>query len=65
MTGLGLAPREVILDGGFMPGPTDEALAELAPEYVFISGRQQEGSRRTRRPNRTTAPARRVGLPPL
>jgi hypothetical protein len=32
-----------------MPGPTNEALAELAPERVFNSGRQEPGSRRTRR----------------
>jgi IS5 family transposase len=49
MVALGLAPREVILDGGFMPGLTNETLAELAPEKVFISGRPQDGSRRTQR----------------
>ena len=32
-----------------MPGPTNTSLAELAPERVFISGRQQPGSRRTQR----------------
>ena len=46
---LGLSPREVALDGGFNVGPTSQALAELAPERVFISGRQQPGSRRTQR----------------
>jgi IS5 family transposase len=46
---LGLCPREVALDGGFLPGPTNSSLAELAPERVFISGRQQPGSRRTQR----------------
>ena len=46
---LGLSPREVALDGGFNLGPTNQALAELAPERVFISGRQQPGSRRTQR----------------
>jgi transposase, IS5 family len=46
---LGISLREVALDGAFMPGPTSEALAELAPERVFISGRQEPGSRRTRR----------------
>ena len=29
---LGLSPREVALDGGFNAGPTNDALAELAPE---------------------------------
>jgi transposase, IS5 family len=46
---LGISPREVALDGGFMPGPTNSALEELAPDRVFISGRQEPGSRRTNR----------------
>jgi transposase, IS5 family len=46
---LGLRPREVALDGGFEQRPTAEALRELSPERVFIAGRQQPGSRRTRR----------------
>jgi IS5 family transposase len=46
---LGLRPREVALDGGFAPGPTQQALARLAPERTFIAGRAEPGSRRTRR----------------
>jgi IS5 family transposase len=46
---LGISPREVALDGGFQPDPTNNALADLAPERVFISGRQEPGSSRTRR----------------
>jgi len=46
---LGISPREVALDGGFNVGPTREALEGLAPERVFISGRQQPGSKRTQR----------------
>ena len=46
---LGISPREVALDGGFMPGPTNTALAGLAPQTVFIAGRQQAGSQRTQR----------------
>jgi IS5 family transposase len=46
---LGIKPREVALDGGFMPGPTNQALDELAPDRVFINGRQEPGSTRTRR----------------
>jgi IS5 family transposase len=46
---LGLSPREVALDGGFALGPTTEQLEDLQPERVFISGRQQPGSRRTQR----------------
>jgi IS5 family transposase len=46
---LGISPREVALDGGFMPGPTNQAFEELAPDRVFISGRQEPDSRRTTR----------------
>jgi len=46
---LGLSPREIALDGGFNVGPTSDALSDLMPERVFISGRQQPGSKRTQR----------------
>ncbi len=46
---LGLTPKEVALDGGFILGPTQDALSDLAPERLFIAGRQQPGSRRTQR----------------
>ena len=46
---LGICPREVALDGGFNVAPTRQALSDLAPERVFISGRQQPGSKRTQR----------------
>jgi transposase, IS5 family len=48
---LGISPREVALDGGFNVGPTRQALEDhdLDPERVFISGRQQPGSKRTQR----------------
>jgi transposase, IS5 family len=46
---LGLASREVALDGGFAPGPTEQTLTALAPERTFISGRAEPGPRRTRR----------------
>jgi hypothetical protein len=46
---LGLRPREVALDGGFVPGPTQQTLAALAPTRTFISGRAEPGSRRTRK----------------
>jgi IS5 family transposase len=46
---LTIRPREVALDGAFMPGPTNDALAELAPDRVFIAGRQEPGSKRTQR----------------
>jgi transposase, IS5 family len=46
---LGLRPREVALDGGFVPDPTAQTLAALAPTRTFISGRAEPGSRRTRK----------------
>jgi len=48
---LGISPREVALDGGFNIGPTRQTLDDhdLAPDRVFISGRQQPGSKRTQR----------------
>jgi len=51
LTRLGIAPREIALDGGFNTGPTRQALEDqdLQPERVFIAGRQQPGSRRTQR----------------
>jgi IS5 family transposase len=46
---LGIALREVALDGGFNIGPTTQTLEGLDPERTFIAGRQQPGSRRTQR----------------
>ncbi len=46
---LGISPKDIALDGGFNIGPTRETLEDLDPERVFISGRQQPGSRRTQR----------------
>ena len=46
---LGISPREVAVDGGFMPGPTNTALENLQPKTIFIAGRQQPGSKRTQR----------------
>jgi IS5 family transposase len=46
---LGISPREVALDGGFMAGPTNTALEDLTPKHVFIAGRQQPASKRTQR----------------
>jgi transposase, IS5 family len=44
---LGLAPREVALDGGFAPGPANAALPDA--DTIFIAGRQKPPSRRTGR----------------
>jgi transposase, IS5 family len=46
---LGIRPREVAVDGGFKPGPTNTAFADLQPKTVFIAGRQQPASKRTTR----------------
>jgi transposase, IS5 family len=46
---LGIKIREVAVDGGFKPGPTNTALADLQPKTVFIAGRQQPASKRTTR----------------
>ena len=42
---LGIKIREVAVDGGFKPGPTNTALADLQPKTVFIAGRQEPASR--------------------
>lgn len=49
LAGLGIAPREVALDGGFGHLRSEEQLAELEPDRVFVSGRQEPGSARTKR----------------
>ena len=46
---LGLRPREVALDGGFQTKASEQALAPLAPERIYIAGRSQPGSKRTQR----------------
>ena len=43
----GIRPREIVLDGGFMPGPTRDAFPELQEHQIQIAGRQEPGSRRT------------------
>ena len=46
---LGLRPQEVALDGGFGHLKSDQQLASLKPQRVFVSGRRESGSRRTKR----------------
>ena len=46
---LGIRPRELVGDGGFLPGPTLDALPALSPEQVQLSGRHEPGSGRTRK----------------
>jgi IS5 family transposase len=45
----GLRPREVALDGGFGHLRSEQQLATIGPERVFVAGRQEGGSKRTRR----------------
>ena len=45
----GMQLREIIGDGGFLPGPTKEAFPELTDEQIQPSGRLEPGSRRTRK----------------
>ncbi len=46
---LGLSPREVALDGGFQTKASEQTLAPLVPERIYIAGRALPGSKRTRR----------------
>ena len=46
---LGIQPQEFALDGGFHTELTNTVLEDLAPNNVFIAGRQQPGSKRTQR----------------
>jgi transposase, IS5 family len=48
LTKLDIKLREAMVDGGFKQAPTNRALEGLADE-VHIAGRQEQGSRRTRR----------------
>jgi IS5 family transposase len=48
LTTLDIKLREVMVDGGFNVTPTNAALEGLAGE-IHITGRQENGSRRTRR----------------
>ncbi len=45
----GIRPREIIGDGGFLPGPTREAFPNLTEQQIQLSGRHEPGSRRTRK----------------
>jgi IS5 family transposase len=45
---LDITLKEIVLDGGFMPTPTNTALEDLT-DTIHITGRQESGSRRTRR----------------
>ena len=42
-------PREVALDGGFGHRRSAEQLAAIGPTRIYVSGRREPGSRRTRK----------------
>ena len=46
---LGLRPKAVALDGAFGPQMSRQQLAAVGPERVFVAGRDEPGSRRTRK----------------
>ena len=46
---LGLRPKEIALDGGFGHLKSDQQLAALKPQRIFVAGRRESGSGRTKR----------------
>lgn len=44
-----IRPREIVVDGGFMPGPTKDTFSTLTDKQIQLSGRHEPGSRRTRK----------------
>jgi IS5 family transposase len=49
LTALGVCPREVALDGGFGDQLSAEQLSDIQPQRIFVAGRLEPRSRRTRR----------------
>ena len=49
LTRLRLSPKEVALDGGFQTKASEEALAPIETERIYIAGRVLPGSKRTQR----------------
>ena len=45
----GIRPREIVADGGFLPGPTKEAFSELGEDRIHLANQHEPGSRRTRK----------------
>lgn len=45
---LGLKPKEIALDGGFGHLKSDAQVAGIEPERVFVSGRREPGTPRTK-----------------
>lgn len=45
----GIRPREIVADGGFLPGPTKDALSELGEKDIHLAHQHEPGSQRTRK----------------
>jgi IS5 family transposase len=45
----GIHVREIVGDGGFLPGPTKDSFPDLSAEQIQLSGRHEPSSRRTRK----------------
>jgi IS5 family transposase len=45
----GIRPREIVADGGFLPGPTKEALPNIDDDRIHLAHQHEPGSRRTRK----------------
>jgi IS5 family transposase len=45
----GIRLREIVADGGFLPGPTKEAFPDLADDQIHLANQHEPGSRRTRK----------------
>ena len=45
----GIRPREIVADGGFLPGPTTEAFPDLDDGRIHLANQHEPGSRRTRK----------------
>jgi IS5 family transposase len=45
----GIRLRELVADGGFLPGPTKQALPELSENQLHLAHQHEPGSRRTRK----------------
>jgi transposase, IS5 family len=45
----GIRPREIVADGGFLPGPTKDTLPELREDQIHLANQHEPGSRRTRK----------------
>ena len=45
----GIRPREIVADGGFLPGPTRNAFPDLADHQIHLANHHEPGSRRARK----------------